>query len=118
MIDQKQLSEITAANKLPINQAAANFLHQTDWGVNPTRLHCLALMMWGLENGVVVRAMDEPADLLTSLENRLGPVGMSKLVEGSLDATTPLEAASQLLETLLVSLEAQTGISTHPNTVV
>ncbi|HJV25330.1 MAG TPA: hypothetical protein VJ673_06570 [Aromatoleum sp.] len=111
--DRAQLSATEQANQHPLNQAAASFLRKTDWGASPHALYCLSLMRWGLDNGLRVKTIVEPAYLLLQLEDAMGPLRLTRLASGEalgeenltaehlLQETDPLDAASLLLESLL-----------------
>ncbi|WP_175500987.1 hypothetical protein [Collimonas sp. OK412] len=60
MIDKHQLKRIQLANQQPINQAAMAFLPKTWQGTD--EIAVLALMRWGMDNGVTMAplAADHP----------------------------------------------------------
>jgi hypothetical protein len=109
------LLQIKLANQLPLNRAAKKFLPE-DWQDNQ-ELHVLALMRWGLENGVEYKPHSPDHPTQEKLEARLNRLAQIKpnralkfltMAEGEvvLDAESlqkqenPQEAASLLLQTL------------------
>lgn len=116
--DRNPNSPTATANQMPISLAAATFLKKTEWGINPEQPIVTSLMQWGLENGIRTLEMAEPIDWMLRLEKARGPVGMVKLITGSLGGEenltgadllaeeTPLDAAAMLLENLIMNYRA------------
>lgn len=118
MMNSLNLNAVKQANQMPINQAAAVFLNQTDWGTSDTSPNVAALMLWGLENGIQAPTIGEAAAWILQLEQERGPVGFTNLVtlaEGGEEnltpedietETDPLDAAATLLENLILNYKA------------
>lgn len=113
-----KLLQISLANQLPLNRAAAQFL-PPEWMDKWAELHVLSLMRWGLENGleIVPKAPHHPdQDEVEARINDLAQMEPKKVMqfltdpentgdvvlnaEELLNQKTPEDAAGLLLETL------------------
>ena len=112
MIDRKQMQQFTALNLSPINKKAMELLRKVGRVSSPqTGLAVTHLMLWGLENGLRVRGLDDPEMLILNLApNRVMKLLTETDSGDTLNLTLPNdpeEAASLLLEELMASLRAQ-----------
>lgn len=105
MIDRKQSQQFMALNLSPINRTALEMLRKLGRPMAPqSGLAVTSLMLWGLENGLRVRGLDDPEMLILEMP----PERVMQLLTTDLTLPgDPLEAASLLLEELMASLRAQ-----------
>lgn len=113
-----KLLQISLANQLPLNRAAAQFM-SPEWMDKWAELHVLSLMRWGLENGleIVPKAPHHPdRDEVEARINELAQMDPKNVMrfltdpentgdvvlnaEELLNQETPEDAAGLLLETL------------------
>jgi len=118
------LLQISLANQIPLNQAAAKFL-PPEWEDSRAELYVLSLMRWGLENGLEVKSrfLEHPTqDKLEARINRLAQMEPKKVMQFMTDPEnvgnvvlvaadlsnqkTPEDAARLLLETLYDNMVA------------